>query len=78
MNVMLANPLKTRMIAEDKIKTDKVDSEILAHLPGSNRVPESYVPSSDIEELRKLVRERVLLKKITTSIRNYIYTELLR
>jgi transposase len=60
------------MIAEAKIKTDKVDSEILAHLLRSNRVPESYVPSSDIREFRKLVRERVLSKKITTSIRNYL------
>jgi len=31
--VTLSNPVKTRIIAEAKIKTDKIDSEILAHLP---------------------------------------------
>jgi transposase len=30
--VKLANPMKTRAIAEARVKTDKLDSKILAHL----------------------------------------------
>jgi len=30
--IQLAHPLKTRLIAEARIKTDSIDSEILAHL----------------------------------------------
>jgi len=39
--VILAHPLKTRAIAEAKIKTDKVDSEILSW---ADLIPRSYVP----------------------------------
>jgi len=42
--VILAHPLKTRAIAEAKIKTDKVDSEILSHLLRADLIPRSYVP----------------------------------
>jgi hypothetical protein len=66
------------MIPEAKVKTDKVDSEISAHLLRSSMVPESYLPSADIREFRKLVRESIFLRKITTSLRNYIYAELIR
>jgi hypothetical protein len=34
--VVVANPLKTRAIAEAKIKTDKVDAAILAQLLAVN------------------------------------------
>jgi hypothetical protein len=46
MNTILANPLKTRMIAEAKVKTDKVDSKILAQLLRTEMIPESYIPST--------------------------------
>lgn len=76
--VILSNPLKTRMIAEAKIKTDKVDALILAHLLRSDMIPTSYVPEKEIRNLRKDVRERGILKKVSTSIKNHIYAEFLR
>jgi len=36
--ILLANPFKTRIIAEAQIKTDKVDARILADLLRGNRV----------------------------------------
>jgi transposase len=75
---VLSNPLKTRMIADAKIKTDKVDSLILAQLLMSDMIPECHVPEKDIRDLRKDVRERIVLKKITTSLKNHIYSELIR
>jgi transposase len=76
--VVVANPLKTRLIAEAKVKTDKVDSLILAQLMYSDMLPESYVPDEDTRNVRKDVRERLLMKKISTSLKNHIYAEFLR
>ena len=45
--VKLANPLKTRAIAEAKIKTDTVDARTLAHLLRSDLVAECHSPRRD-------------------------------
>jgi transposase len=42
--VKLAHPLKTKAIASARIKTDKIDARILAHLLRSDLIPEAYVP----------------------------------
>jgi transposase len=44
-DVKLAHPLKVRAIAEARIKTDKIDSEILAHLLRIDLLPTAYIPS---------------------------------
>jgi transposase len=41
--VKLANPLKTKAIAEAKIKTDTLDARTLAHLLRSDLVAECYI-----------------------------------
>jgi transposase len=50
-HVSLANPLKTKAIASAKIKSDKVDARILAHLLRSNLIAESYVPAKPLRDL---------------------------
>ncbi|MFB5622018.1 MAG: transposase, partial [Candidatus Nitrosomaritimum yanchengensis] len=53
----LANPLKTRIIAEARIKTDKLDARILCHLLlRSNLIPESYIAPDNIREDRSILR----------------------
>ncbi len=42
--VKVAHPLKTRVIAEAKIKTNPIDSEVLAHLLRTDLVAEVYAP----------------------------------
>jgi transposase len=76
--VLVANPLKTRLIAEAKVKTDKIDSRTLAQLMYADMLPESYVADDETRDARKDVRERLLMKKISTSLKNHIYSELLR
>jgi len=76
--VVVANPLKTRLIADAKVKTDKVDSLILAQLMYADMLPESYVADDETRAVRKDVRERLLMKKISTSLKNHIYAEFLR
>jgi hypothetical protein len=41
--IVLANPFKTRVIAEAQIKTDKVDARILADLLRGRLVPSVHV-----------------------------------
>jgi transposase len=40
------------MIAEAKIKTDKIDAKTLVELLRGNFLPTSYVPPKEIRELR--------------------------
>ena len=58
MDVRIANPLKTRLIAESKMKHDVLDARTLAELVKADFLPESYRASDDITKLRCLVRER--------------------
>lgn len=61
--VTLAHPLRTRAIAEAKVKTDKIDSTILAHLLRADLVPAAYIPPRGIRDLRELLRYRAALVK---------------
>jgi transposase len=49
-DVSLANPLKTRLIAEAKIKFDKIDSSVLSDLLRANLIVKSYVPPRIFEK----------------------------
>jgi transposase len=72
-HISLANPLKTKAIASAKIKNDKVDARILAHLLRSNLVAESYVPPKQLREIRALIRHRVGIVKIRTMVKNQVH-----
>jgi transposase len=65
--------LKTKAIASAKIKSDKVDARILAHLLRSNLIAESYVPEKPLREIRALVRHRVAIVKIRTMVKNQVH-----
>jgi transposase len=55
-NVTLSNSIKNKAIASAKVKTDKIDSVMLATLLRGGFVAECYVPSSKTIDLRELVR----------------------
>jgi len=71
--VVLANPLKTKAIASAKIKSDKIDARILAHLLRSDLIAESYVPPKEMRELRALIRHRASIVKVRTMVKNRIH-----
>ena len=77
-SVKLANPMKIRLIAESRMKNYDIDSEVLAKLLKNDWIPESYVPTRDIREMRRIVRTRIQLKRDLTSRKNRIHFELLR
>jgi transposase len=72
-DVILTNPKKTRLIAEAKIKTDKIDARLLADLLRADLVSRSYVPPVDIRMQRALLRERISLVESRTIIKNQIH-----
>jgi transposase len=77
-DICMAHPLKVKAIADAKVKTDKIDSEVLAHLLRANLIPEAYVPPREIRDLRSLVRHRAALTIVQTSIKNRIHSILTR
>jgi hypothetical protein len=58
-SVKFAYPLETKADAKARVKTDKIDSKILAHLRRADLVPESWVPPRKIRDLKSLVKHRV-------------------
>ncbi len=66
--IYLAHPLKTRAIAEARIKTDRIDSTILAHLLRAELLPTSYIPPRGIRDMREILRYRASLVSLRTSI----------
>lgn len=67
--VVIANPLKTRAIAEARVKTDALDAQILAQLLAADFIPESWVPSKSDYQLRILLNHRIRLAKIRTMLK---------
>lgn len=56
--VKLSHPLKTKATAAARVKNDKIDSRILAHLLRAELLPLSYVPDKGIRMERELIRYR--------------------
>ena len=77
-SVVLSNPLKTRLIAEANLKTDRVDSEALATLLRGNLLPTSYAPPPETRALRSVVRERLFYRRKASSIILHTYSVLLQ
>lgn len=76
--VKVAHPLKVKAIASARIKTDKIDARILAHLLRADLIPESYVPSKQHRQARLVVRHRASLVSVRTQIKNKIHAVLTR
>ncbi len=76
--VVLSNPLRTRLIAEASLKTDRVDSEALATLLRLKALPTSFAPPPELRDLRAQIRERVFYRRKAGAILHRIYPALLR
>jgi len=70
--VVLAHPAKVRAIAEARIKTDKIDSGILAHLLRADLIPEAYAPKKEIRSIKRVLRQRMFLVRLRTMVKNRI------
>jgi transposase len=71
--VHLAHPTMVKPFAKKHVKTDKIDAIVLAQLLRMDYLPESYVPSEAMRDLRTLVRHRASLVRIRTSLKNRVH-----
>lgn len=71
--VILAHPLKTRAIADAKVKNDRIDATMLCDLLRADLIPQSYIPTDRIRNLRELTRQHVRLVQIRTKIKNQFH-----
>ena len=71
--IVLAHPLKTRAIAEARIKTDTIDATILAHLLRTDLLPTSYIAPRDVRDTREVLRYRASLVSLRTSLKNKVH-----
>jgi transposase len=76
--VVVSNPAKTRAIAEAKVKTDKVDAEILAQLLAADYLPAVWLPDAQTSALRRQVLHRAQLVRQRTGLKNQVHAILHR
>jgi transposase len=68
--VVLANPMKLRVIAQSNKKTDKLDAQTLAEYLARDMIPEAHRPTPRQREHRVLVRHRQFLRQSATALKN--------
>jgi len=70
----LCHPLKTKAIASARIKTDKIDSKILAHLSRMDFIPEAHKADRETRHLRELLRFRASMVRMRASVKNRVHS----
>jgi len=71
--VVLAHPLKTRLIADAQIKTDRLDAYALGTLLRGNLVARAYIPRRQTRARKQLLRQRLYWARLRTMLRNRIH-----
>lgn len=77
-DVHLANPLKVKAIASARIKTDKIDANVLCDLLRTNLLPEAYFCSPEVRFWKEMVRFRASLIHLRTQVKNKIHSILFK
>jgi transposase len=74
--VIVSNPMATKAIAQAKVKTDKVDAAVLAHLLRCDYLPDVWQPDAPTQRMRQLTGRRAALVQQRTALRNRIHSVL--
>ena len=69
----MANPFKTRVIAEAQVKTDKVDAAILAQLLRAGLICAVHIPAKETRQRKEVLRQRCFFVRQRTRVRNRIH-----
>ncbi len=73
LDVKIANPMKVKLIAASRIKTDTIDAGVLADLLRVNMLPESYHAPADVRAWKEEVRLRMSLVRLRVQVKNKIH-----
>jgi transposase len=76
--VVISNPMKTRAIAEAKVKTDKVDAQVLAQLLAADYLPSVWIADEQTHALRRQVGRRAHIVRQRTRLKNQVQSILHR
>lgn len=71
--VVVSNPLRTKAIATAKVKTDRVDAEVLAQLLRCEYLPPVWAPDEATRRLRGLTSRRAALVAERTRVKNRLH-----
>lgn len=74
--LVVSNPLRTRAIATAKIKTDRVDAEVLAQLLRCDYLPPVWIPDPTTLAARRLTTRRTVLVAERTRLKNRVHSVL--
>jgi transposase len=74
--VVVSNPMRTKAIAEAKVKTDRVDAAVLAQLLRCDFLPRVWTPDEPTRQMRHLSTRRSSLVGDRTRIKNRIHAVL--
>ena len=74
--VVIANPLQVRLIAEARVKTDKIDAAVLAQLYASGFLPEVWIADDRTQALRRQVARRAQIVRQRTRLKSEIHSVL--
>jgi transposase len=75
---VVVHPAKVKLIAEARVKTDKIDVLTLAHLLRADMLPEVWVPPPHVRDLRALLSHRRRLVSLQTTAKNRLQSVLHR
>jgi transposase len=75
-DVVLAHPLKTRAIAEARIKTDTIDATTLAELLRLEGIAKAYIPPREVRDVRELLRYRASVVSLRMGLKNKVHAVL--
>lgn len=71
-SIHLANTGKVRLIAESRLKNDRIDARILADLFRVGYLPEVHIPGGEAQRWRCLIQHRIRLVWDRTRLKNRI------
>lgn len=77
-SVQLANSGKVRLIAESRLKNDRIDARILADLLRVGYLPTVYIPDDQVLQWRALVSHRIRLVRDRTRLKNRVLGQINR
>ncbi len=71
-DITVAHPARVKLIAQSVKKTDKIDAHTIMDLYKKDSLPRSYLPERAVRDARDLCRDRALLVRQRTGIKNKI------
>jgi len=70
--IVMVHPLRVKAIASARLKNDRVDSKMLAHLSRTDLLPEAWMADEQTQQARKLTRLRIALGRQRAAAKNQV------